>query len=58
MEKIVSQELEESQVVTDACMNPKNIFRDAVEQREQSRSPLNLKKLEGVFQLIRTSHQT
>ena len=33
MEKIVSRELEESQGVTDACMNPKNIFRDAAEQR-------------------------
>ena len=58
MEKIVSQELEESQVVTDGCMNPKNIFRDALEQRELCWSLLNLKELEGVFQLIRTSHQT
>ena len=44
MEKIVSQELEESQVVIDACMNPKNVFRDAVEQREHCWSLLNLKR--------------
>ena len=43
MEKIVSQELEESQVVTDGCMNPKNIFRDALEQRELCWSLLNLR---------------